>query len=93
VNSLWASAVSGDILLYLIYLQLVAGAKLIYLPPYSPDFNPIEQAFHSIKAWLRRHEAEAIRPEVRPWLIHQAVASVSAESAEGWILNCGYSFE
>jgi hypothetical protein len=26
-------------------------------------------------------------------LIHQAVASVSAESAEGWILNCGYSFE
>jgi len=69
------------------------GAKLIYLPPYSPDFNPIEQTFHSIKAWLRRHEAEAVRPEVRPWLIHQAVASVSAESAEGWILNCGYSFE
>ena len=70
-----------------------AGAKLIYLPPYSPDFNPIEQTFHSIKAWLRRHEAEAARPEVRPWLIHQAVEYVSAESAVGWILNCGYSFE
>ena len=81
---------------YIIPLHLLttpAGAKLIYLPPYSPDFNPIEQTFHSIKAWLRRHEAEAVRPEVRPWLIHQAVASVSAESAEGWILNCGYSFE
>lgn len=85
--------VSADASSASIYLRLLAGAKLIYLPPYSPDYNPIEQAFHSIKAWLRRHEAEAVRPEVRPWLIHQAVASVTAESAEGWILNCGYSFE
>jgi len=67
------------------------GAKLIYLPPYSPDFNPIEQTFHSIKAWLRRHEAEAVAPEARPWLIHQAALSVSPESAAGWIVNCGYS--
>ncbi|GLB45421.1 hypothetical protein LshimejAT787_2200840 [Lyophyllum shimeji] len=65
-------------------------AKLIYLPPYSPDFNPIEQAFHSIKAWLRRHEAEAIGPEVRPWLIHQARMAITAEMAEEWIKNCGY---
>jgi hypothetical protein len=94
VSSLWVSVVSE--VLYIIQLHSLttfAGAKLIYLPPYSPDFNPIEQTFHSIKAWLRRHEAEAARPEVRPWLIHQAVESVSAESAEGWILNCGYSFE
>jgi hypothetical protein len=65
-------------------------AKLIYLPPYSPDYNPIEQTFSSIKAWLRRHEAEALRPEARPWLIHQAALSVTAEDALGWILNCGY---
>jgi hypothetical protein len=64
--------------------------KLVYLPPYSPDFNPIEQAFHSIKAWLRRHEAEAVNADVRPWLIHQAAMSVTAKDAEGWILNCGY---
>jgi hypothetical protein len=70
-----------------------AGARLIYLPPYSLDFNPIEQAFHSIKAWLRWHEAEATLPEVRPWLIQQAAMSVSAEDAEGWIFNCGYSYE
>jgi len=69
------------------------GAKLVYLPPYSPDFNPIEQAFHSIKAWLRRHEAEATLPEVRPWLIQQAAMSVTAKDAEGWIFNCGYSYE
>jgi hypothetical protein len=65
-------------------------AKLIYLPPYSPDLNPIEQAFSSIKAWLRRHETEALRPEIRPWLIQQAVLSVTEEDAIGWILNCGY---
>nr|GAT48928.1 transposase domain-containing protein [Mycena chlorophos] len=67
------------------------GARVIYLPPYSPDLNPIEQAFSAIKAWLRRHEAQAIRPDVRPWLIHQATASVTADDAKGWILNCGYS--
>jgi len=32
-----------------------AHCKLIFLPPYSPDYNPIEQAFSSIKAYLRRH--------------------------------------
>ncbi|KAI9059854.1 hypothetical protein FKP32DRAFT_1531681, partial [Trametes sanguinea] len=64
---------------------------LIYLPPYSPDFNPIEQAFHSIKAWLRRHEAEALSAESRPWLIHQAALAISREDAIGWIVNCGYS--
>lgn len=33
-------------------LTCYLGAKLINLLPYSPDFNPIEQAFHSIKSWL-----------------------------------------
>ena len=66
------------------------GALLVYLPPYSPDFNPIEQAFHSMKAWLRRHESEAVNPDVRPWLIHQAMLSVTSSDAVGWITNCGY---
>ncbi len=43
-----------------------SGAKLIHLPPYSPDFNPIEQSFHSLKAWLRRHENEAVNPGMSP---------------------------
>ena len=33
------------------------GARLLYLPAYSPDFNPIELAFSSIKAWLRANRA------------------------------------
>jgi transposase len=34
------------------------GARLVYLPPYSPGFNPIEKAFSTIKAWLKQHEEE-----------------------------------
>ena len=37
-----------------------AGARLVYLPPYSPDFNPIEMAFSKLKAWLRKAAARTI---------------------------------
>ncbi|KAJ3503155.1 hypothetical protein NMY22_g18348 [Coprinellus aureogranulatus] len=66
------------------------GARLIYLPPYSPDFNPIEEAFSAIKAFLRREEANFTSPDQIPWLVTQAVASVSAEDALGWFYDCGY---
>ncbi|KAF8994744.1 hypothetical protein BDQ17DRAFT_1251435 [Cyathus striatus] len=71
--------------------QYITDAKLIHVPPYSPDFNLIEQAFSAIKAWLWRHEVQATHPESRPWLIHQAAMSVTVEDAEGWIFNCGYT--
>ncbi|RDX56590.1 hypothetical protein K466DRAFT_506866, partial [Polyporus arcularius HHB13444] len=63
---------------------------LVYLPPYSPDMNPIELAFSAVKAWLRRHEGEATRPEVRPWLIHRAIQDITPEKALQWIKTCGY---
>ena len=72
------------------YLFVCTGAKLIYLPPYSPDLNPIEEAFSFMKAWLRRHEKDAVNPQVRPWLVHQALHAVTVEDAEGWFGNCGY---
>ena len=37
------------------------GVELVYLPPYSPDFNPIESSFSVLKAWIRRNQDEAIR--------------------------------
>ena len=37
-----------------------AGAKLLYLPPYSPDFNPIEMAFSKLKAGLKKAAARTI---------------------------------
>ena len=39
---------------------LAAGAKLAFLPPYSPDFNPIEQTFAKVKHWLRIAQARSI---------------------------------
>jgi hypothetical protein len=73
-------------------LKAAAGAKLIYLPPYFPDFNPIKQAFNSLKAWLLRHEAQTVLPQVHPWLIQQAAMSVTVEDVEGCILHSRYSF-
>lgn len=37
-----------------------AGARLLYLPPYSPDFNPIEMAFSKLKAFLRKAAARTV---------------------------------
>ena len=37
-----------------------AGASLLYLPPYSPDFNPIEKAFSKLKAMLRKAAARTV---------------------------------
>jgi hypothetical protein len=71
-------------------LKCLLGAKLIYLPLYSPDFNPIEQAFSCIKAFLRRHESDALNDASRQWLIHQAAMAITPEDAEGWVDNCGY---
>jgi len=66
------------------------GAKLIYLPPYSPDYNPAEQAFSFIKSWLKRHEDAAVNDHERWWLIHAATQAITSEMVAGWIANCGY---
>ena len=64
------------------------GCELLYLPPYSPDFNPIEQAFSKVKGLLRRAEAR-----VRESLIEAmgaALCAVSARDARGFFGHCGY---
>jgi hypothetical protein len=66
------------------------GAILIYLPSSSPDFNPIEEAFSAIKAWLRCHEKDFTHEDQHPWLIHQAAAAISTSDAIGWFQDCGY---
>jgi len=66
------------------------GAHLIYLPPYSLDFNPIEEAFSAIKAWLRRNEGMMTEEDPIPWLVFQASAAIMADDALGWFADCGY---
>jgi transposase len=67
-----------------------------FLPPYSPDYNPIELAFSAIKAELRRQGPVLRRPvpadkEFETYAILQrAVFSVTAQDATGWFHKCRY---
>ena len=65
-----------------------AGCELVYLPPYSPDFNPIEEAFSKIKALLRK--AEARTREALVEAMGRALSSVSAGDARRFFEHCGY---
>ena len=64
------------------------GCELVYLPPYSPDFNPIEQAFSKIKRLLRR--AEARTREALIEAMGQALDAVTARDVRGFFTHCGY---
>jgi len=66
------------------------GACLIYLPPYSPDLNPIEEAFSAIKAFLRRHEDHFTSDAQLAYLINMATLSITSDDAVGWFADCGY---
>jgi transposase len=64
------------------------GCKLIYLPPYSPDFNRIEQAFSKLKSYLR--EACARTQQTLMEIIGEALSTISASDAMGFFEHCGY---
>jgi len=66
------------------------GASVLFLPPYSPDFSPIEEAFSKIKAILRSIEARTQQTLVEA--IGQALDAVSRRDALGWFSHCGYRF-
>ena len=63
-------------------------ATLLFLPPYSPDFNPIEQCWSKLKEFLRT--AQARTSDALEQAITQAFASVTAADAHGWFQHCGY---
>lgn len=67
-----------------------AGANVLFLPPYSPDLNPIEKMWSKVKALLRAMEARTPADLVRA--IGQALAQVTPKDALGWFVSCGYSF-
>jgi transposase len=66
-----------------------AGARVMRLPPYSPDYNPIEMAISKIKSLLRK----AARREVDALLkaIEEAIGSITADDAINFIRHCGYA--
>jgi transposase len=64
------------------------GCELVYLPPHSPDFNPIEEAFSKIKGLLRKVEARS--REALLEAIGAAISAVTAKDAHGFFEHCGY---
>lgn len=65
-----------------------AGAEVLYLPPYSPDFNPIEEAFSKIKNLIRKAGARVHEALVAA--IGEAIREVSEEDAKAFFEHCGY---
>ncbi len=64
------------------------GCELLYLPPYSPDLNPIEQAFAKLKAMLRR--AESRTREALIEAMGAALSAITIQDASGFFRHCGY---
>jgi transposase len=65
-----------------------AGAGLLFLPPYSPDLNPIEHGWSKVKARLR-----ALKPRTVPDLLEalvDAFAAITPQDLQGWFRHCGY---
>ena len=67
------------------------GAKLWLLPSYSPDLNPIEEAFSKIKALLKK--AKARTREALLEALSRALRAVTPEDTKGWFAHCGYGTE
>jgi len=65
------------------------GARVVFLPPYSPDLNPIELCWAKVKTALRAAKA-------RTWddlvdALATALRSVSPEDVQAWFIHCGYA--
>jgi len=67
------------------------GCELIYLPPYSPDFSPIEEAFGKLKTFLRKAKARTRVSLVEA--IGRALSTITAQDAAGYFGHCGYPLD
>lgn len=66
------------------------GCRVLYLPAYSPDFSPIENAFAKIKQYLR-HVGARTTEALHAALAH-ALDRISAHEARNFFQHCGYTF-
>lgn len=68
-----------------------AGARLLYLPPYSPDFSPIEPMWSKVKQKLRTLAARSV--ELLQEAVSAALNSITASDCEGFFRGCGYTLQ
>jgi transposase len=67
------------------------GCELLYLPPYSPDFSPIEEAFSKIKTLLRKAKARTRVALLEA--IGRALSAITARDVAGYFGHCGYPLD
>lgn len=68
-------------------LIAAVGAKVLYLPPYSPDFNPIEAMFSKLKEFLRSEKARTREALLKA--LGKGLRAIRANDIEGWFAHCG----
>jgi transposase len=67
-----------------------AGAEVIHIPAYSPDFNPIEECISKIKEALRQAKARTVRKLLNA--LKRALEKITIDDICGWFAHCGYTF-
>ena len=75
---------------YIKDLVASAGILTIYLPPYSPDYNPIEKVFSYIKYYLKNHDEIIQSTNNFKHVLSSAFDSIDSEQCNAYISNCGY---
>ncbi|KAL5534821.1 hypothetical protein ACEPAG_1285 [Sanghuangporus baumii] len=68
------------------------GCQLIFLPAYSPDFNPIEESFSVFKSHLRRNWKQMQDAEDPEFALYEAATYITKDMAKAWITHAGYKF-
>ncbi|KZP30373.1 hypothetical protein FIBSPDRAFT_698913, partial [Athelia psychrophila] len=61
-----------------------------FLPPYSPDFNPIKESFSCVKAWIRHHWQKVSEAEFPEIALYEASATVTGDKAKEWFHHSEY---
>lgn len=67
-----------------------AGARVVPLPPYSPEYNPSENSISKIKEYLRRAKARTL--DKLDQALARALATITPEDIVGWFIHCGYVY-
>lgn len=65
------------------------GARLFFLPPYSPDLNPIEQTFSKIKHWMRMASERTVEATWKR--VGKLIGTIKPQECENYFINSGYA--
>ena len=74
----------------------IRGMRVEFLPPYSPDYNPIKEAFSKFKSLIRRdndvilEQMDLKNEDEVVFMLHQAIFSITASDAAGYFEHAGY---